>query len=484
MDGGLGLERRVVKVRAQRARLGFGEQVRVLLLIGDVVVAVSRVVVDAIDRVAGEAGETGLRLDGGGVDRRVHGAGEHKRRVVAPAAPLALDPPRRVRLQPELPQVRDHLRPRLQRPLPHVLDRRRIEGVVEGGEAVRRGRPLGRHIRVAAHALCGADEFIRRESPPLHLGADARRALPGRLRREFSRFRSGDDAGGQIGPGACRGRRREERAPGRDEARRDEVILHEARHVAVAAPGAFVEPLGERGFGLRRELQPAVREAVPRDEQDEHAPRGEREAAGPHPRWPRVAHEPVSRVGGDDEHGTPHVRPPRPAVLPARRRGEDEESGEDEDAAHESHPDAGQDRSAVLPLPHRREVRGQEPEHDRGQQQPDPGVREHHRLEQLGQRVLPDREEVESQSVREPVRQQVERVRQHEDGDAEPEPEPALEPRAEDGAQHRPSARRRGPGAARSPRVGAVSSVVPLFPPSSAHASTKPRGAGGRNRDS
>ena len=296
---------------------------------------------------------------------------------------------------------------------------------------MRGGCPLGRHVGVAAHALGGADQFIHREPPPLDLGPDARRALPGRLRGKFSRFRAGDDAGRQVRTGARRGRRREERAPRRDEARWHEVGLHEARHVAVAAPGTFVEPLGERRLGLRGELEPAVREAVPRDEdEDEHAPRREGEAAGPDPRRARVAHEPVSRVGGDDEDGAPHVRPPRPAVLPARRRGEDEEPREDEDAAHEPHPDPGQDRGTVLPLPHGGQVRGEEPEHDRGQEQPHPGVGEHHRLEQLGQRVLPHREEVEPQPVREPVRQQVEGIRQHEDGDSKAEAEPALESRS------------------------------------------------------
>ena len=471
MDGGLRPERRVVQEGPQRPVFGGGEEVGILLLIGDVVVPVAGVVVNAGDRVAVKTGESGLRLDGGGVDRRVHRPGKHEGGVVTPAAPLALHPSRRVRLEPELSKVRDHLRPGFQRSCPHVLDRRRIEGVVEGGEAVRGGRPLGRHVGVAAHALGRADELVRREPSALDLGANAGRALPGRLRGEFSRLRAGDDARRQVGPRARRGRGREERTLGRHEPGRDEVRLDEAGHVTVAPSRTFVQTPRERGLGLRGELQPAVRETVPRDENDEHPPGGEREPAGPHTRRTRVAHKPVPGVGGDDENGAPHMGPPRPAVLPARRRREDEESGEDEDAAHEPHPGPRQDRGAVLPLPDGREVRGEEPEHDRGQQEPHARVGEHHRLKQLREGVLPHREELDPESVRDPVREQVERVRQHEDGHADPEPVPAPLPHPEDGAQHRPL----------RPGAGALPGLLPPIRSSSAHASTRLHEATRRN---
>ena len=76
---------------AARAFFGLGEQIGILLLVGDIVVAVAGLVVNRVDGVAAQAGQSRLGLGGGAVDHFGHFAGQHQRRIVAPRTPLGLD---------------------------------------------------------------------------------------------------------------------------------------------------------------------------------------------------------------------------------------------------------------------------------------------------------------------------------------------------------------------------------------------------------
>ena len=247
------LQGRVVE-QPQDPVLGVGEQVGVLLVVGDVVVGVARHPVDVVDGVAGEAGEPRLRLGRSAVDLIRHLAGQHQGRVVAAGAPLrlhqglaslqVLSPP--LRVQPrEVVDVGLHLGIEGGGTLPHVVDGRLVEGVVEGGEAVGRGRPLGDHRGVAALAVEGPQPLADHEALLLDL------AVQELLRGQAA---PGDDPRRQVG---ARGRRRGGGEEGALEG--DEVGGHEllgaAAELPLPGPGAGVGAAGESlqgrlGIGL------------------------------------------------------------------------------------------------------------------------------------------------------------------------------------------------------------------------------------------
>ena len=84
------LQRRVVQETPSTGR-GRGEEVGILLLVRDIVVAVAGPAVDLVDGVAAQTGQPCLGLRRGAIDLATHLAGQHQRRVVAARTPLRLD---------------------------------------------------------------------------------------------------------------------------------------------------------------------------------------------------------------------------------------------------------------------------------------------------------------------------------------------------------------------------------------------------------
>ena len=448
------LQGRVVE-QPQDPVLGVGEQVGVLLVVGDVVVGVARDPVDVVDGVAGEAGEPRLRLGRSAVDLVGHLAGQHQRRVVAPGAPLrlhqglapcqVLSPPLRVEPR-EVVDVGLHLGIEGGRADPHVVDRRLVEGVVEGGEAVGRGRPLGDHRGVAALAVEGPQPLADHEALLVDL------AVQELLRAKAA---PGDDPRRQVG---ARGRRRGGGEEGALEG--DEVGGHEllgaAAELPLPGPGAGVGAAGEgleSGLGI---CLAVVGEAVDGDGQPGEPPRGQGHdevAAG---RGLPDRDAPVGEIEEGQGRGRGHVAPPGPGVVAAVGLGEDEQARHQQRHPQGHGGETRVDRPPPVAAPDRRQVPLDEGEGQDHQDDAPDGVGEHHRLVEPGQGDVGHREVVDAEKAGGAVGQQVEGVGQHQHAEADDHHEqPPLEG-AEAGAArggcggrfvHGGRGRERGPGA-------------------------------------
>ncbi|MFO0982079.1 MAG: hypothetical protein U1E76_10120 [Planctomycetota bacterium] len=383
------------------AVLLLAEDVRLGLVVGDVVVAVAGVVRDAVDRVAGEAGEAGLRLGRPGIHILHDAAGEHQRRVVASRTPL-------------------------RRPLAHVgalahlLERRRIERVVERREAMRRGGPLGHGIGMAPHA-CGRADLLVRDEPTT-------RVLDGDLlwlRVVIQR----ENAGRHVTPGR-RGRcGREERALGRHEPRGDEryerITIERDRDRSVVELRRH-----HRRFtlGLERLGQ---RHHVHQDEPE----RGDRHASQTlaQRRQPRavVGDQAMRCVQCRRHTAERHVRPVDQLVLLAVGLGEDEQTGDRERQAHRDQGDPGIQRGRRAAPERIPEMPDREPHERHDEDDADPRVGQDHELVEGWQR---SRWQAELRGLLETAkREQEEGVRQHEGGAHEDHPQEPLLTSGENG---------------------------------------------------
>ena len=378
----------------------------------------------------------GLRLGRAAVDLVRHLAGQHQGRVVAPRAPLRLHqglaplqvlaPP--LRVQPrEVVDVGLHLGIEGGGALPHVVDGGLVEGIVEGGEAVGRGRPLGDHRGVAALAVEGPQPLADDEALLLDL------AVEELLRRQAA---AGDDPRRQV---RARGRRRgrgEEGAPEGDEVGRHE-LPGAAADLPLPRPGAGV---GAAGEGLQGRLGvglAVVREAVDGDRRPGEPARGQGHdevAAG---RGLPDRDAPVGEVEDGQGRGRGHMAPPGPGVVAAVGLGEDEE------ARHQQrHPQGhgGQtrvDRPPPVAAPDRGQVPLDEGQGQDHQDDPPHRVPEHHGLVEPGQGDVGDREVVDAEDAGGAVGQQVEGVGQHQHAEADDHQQEPLLQGAEAGAARR-----------------------------------------------
>ena len=252
VDDGPRLQRGVV-YEAARAFFGLGEQIGILLLVGDVVVAVAGLIVNLVDGVAAQAGQTGLGLGRGAVDLFGHFTRQHQCRIVATRAPLGLDFGLFARQPLVIGDMRVNLRIALGRVAAHVVDRRLVEGIVERGKAVRRCRPLFDDGRVTTSARLRTNRLVDHKAVLVHVAS------------EFFWLReiaARDDPRGQHIAGRSRSSRREKGAFSRDEIGGDEVVWRKVSNFPRLGTRPGVLASGKCLLGRLRVLLAAIGQPV------------------------------------------------------------------------------------------------------------------------------------------------------------------------------------------------------------------------------
>ena len=246
------LQRRVV-YEAAHAFFGIGEQIGILLLVGDVVVAVASLVVNFVDGVTAQAGQAGLGLRRGAVDLFGHFARQHQRRIVAARTPLGLDFGLLARQVLVISDVRVNLYIALGRVAAHVIDRRLVEGVVERSKAVRRRRPLFDDCRVATSTSLRANRLVDHKAILVHVVSEFLR-----LRKIAAR----DNPRGQNIAGRSRSSRREKGAFSRDEISGNKLVGRKVNDLPRLGTWASVLASGECLLGRLCVLLAAIGQPV------------------------------------------------------------------------------------------------------------------------------------------------------------------------------------------------------------------------------
>ena len=402
-------DRRVVQEAPQRPRGRVREDVWAGRGVRDVVVPVPGPVVNAVDRVAGEAGQPRLRAGRSAVDLAPHLSREEEHGVVAAAAPLAGGPAHARGGDPGSCQMAVDPAVGLAGVGTHRVDRRLVERIVERRKAVCGSGPLVHDIRMAA--LTAATAVIPRQN-----------AL--------------------VEEPTGRGRRRggEEGAPRRDRAGghpsgRPEVPAQHARGVPLNTAWG----LRSRTSGHRAAFAAPHRQSPVHDEQHQARCRGSTQKA-PQPGLgrARMAHRPVRPVAGERQHRSRSVKPPHPAVPLAGRLREDEKPGDDQYDTGGDIGRAGQRGRVVIPPPYPRQVRDKKRRHQYGEDQPRAGVGQEKHLVEAWKARRAQREGLEADAVRQAHQKQVEGVRKHEPGQPYRDRKQSPQRRRKQGSQRPP----------------------------------------------
>ena len=258
---GSGLQHGIVQ-EAAHAVGGVGEQIRVFLRVGHVVVAVAGAAVGLVNGVAGQAGQAGLGRGLPAVHLASHLAGQHQGGVVAPRAPLGLHLSFAARQVREGLDVGVNLRIAVGRIGAHVDDGGFVERVVERGVTVGRGRPLLHNAGVATPATGRADAGVHGETVTVKVARQGARV---------SLVLAGQHACREVVTGGGRRRGREERAGDRDVVGRHIAGRSIIRHPPARAAGALFLA-GREGLGRSRGVGFAViGQPVQNDRQQQEA---------------------------------------------------------------------------------------------------------------------------------------------------------------------------------------------------------------------